>query len=283
LKTCKKEVSKWRHLLAVEINHTSNIMIETSMAETEAIVDESFSSSLPPEVTTIIVEARVRFNLKSNSSPEHEEKIATSYGTAFVVSSEGELVTNAHVVQNCKNVIAKNGAKKFDARILVSDNGNDLALLKVDNLKSIPATIRDGRNAKAGDYVAVFGFPLPGALSESGNLVEGNVTALAGLGGDARVYQISAPIQPGNSGGPLLDKFGNVAGIVNAKLDELLWARKTGSLPQNVNFAIKSGVLADFLDANSVAYNFGKADTVFDLTAIGERATAFTFQIACQK
>lgn len=84
-------------------------------------------------------------------------------------------------------------------------------------------------------------------------------------------------------GGPLLDEYGNIVGIVNAKLDELKWAKQTGSLTQNVNFAIKSSVLADFLDSQNVAYALGDINQKLDLTTIGERAADFTFQIVCKK
>src|SRR4029079_10829288 len=92
---------------------------------------------------------------------------------------------------------------------------------------------------RAGEAIAVYGFPLAGVLSSTGNVVSGNVTALTGLGDDVRYFQISAPIQPGNSGGPLMDYSGLVVGIVNAKLNDLAFAKTTGDLPQNVNFAIK--------------------------------------------
>ena len=76
------------------------------------------------------------------------------------------------------------------------------------------------------------------------------------MGDDARMIQISAPVQPGNSGGPLLDSSGRVIGVVNSKLNEIAYAKATGDLPQNVNFAIKANVAMNFLDAHSVPYEF---------------------------
>ena len=281
---CKKQLVAWKHQLAIEINKTQNIMIETSLVVTETQVSKQFEESLPPLVLAKIVEARSRINSADDSTgKKNTAEIPDAYGTGFLVSREGDLVSNAHVVENCKSVEVRNGAIVSDANVLGIDKLNDLAVLKISKSEMIPATIRSGKSAKAGEYVAVYGFPLPGALSDSGNLVGGNITALAGLGDDVRVYQISAPIQPGNSGGPLLDRYGNVAGIVNAKLDELLWAKTTGSLPQNVNFAIKSSVLTNFLDVYSVEYMFGKSEKALDLTDIGERAIGFTFQIVCRK
>ena len=120
------------------------------------------------------------------------------------------------------------------ASIVARDPANDLALLASEFRvgQGEIAAFRTGTPIRAGDAIAVYGFPLAGTLSSTGNVVSGNVTALAGLGDDVRYFQISAPIQPGNSGGPLLDYSGLVVGIVNSKLNELAFARKTGELPR---------------------------------------------------
>ncbi len=97
------------------------------------------------------------------------------------------------------------------------------------------------------------GFPLPGLLASEANVTTGTVSALAGIGNDTRFLQMTAPVQPGNSGGPLLDLEGRVVGVVVSKLDALKVASATGDIPQNVNFAIKAGVVRSFLDASGVA------------------------------
>jgi S1-C subfamily serine protease len=94
-------------------------------------------------------------------------------------------------------------------------------------------------SARLGEEIVVYGFPLAGLLASSGNVTTGNITALAGLGDDIRFLQISAPVQPGNSGGPVLDRNGNIVGIVVSKLDAIKTAIATQDIPQNVNFAIK--------------------------------------------
>lgn len=90
-----------------------------------------------------------------------------------------------------------------------------------------------------GDDLLVFGYPLLGILSTSGNLTRGYLTAMTGLRDDERYMQISAPVQPGNSGGPVLDMGGDVIGVVTYKLDALMTMKAIGDLPQNVNFALK--------------------------------------------
>jgi S1-C subfamily serine protease len=127
----------------------------------------------------------------------------------------------------------------------------------------------------------VYGFPLTGALAAGGNFTTGNVTALAGLADDSRFLQISAPVQPGNSGGPLLDRNGTVVGIVVAKLNALEIASATGDIPQNVNFAIKASVAAAFLDAQSVAHAENAGVGALSTPDIAERAKSFTVQVVC--
>ena len=109
-----------------------------------------------------------------------------------------------------------------------------------------------------------------------------NVTATAGLADDTRHLQISTPVQVGNSGGPLLDQFGNVAGVVVSKLNVLAAAKVTGDVVQNVNFAIKSAIVTNFLDANGVAPNENRAGQTLDPAAIAEAARAYTVLVTCR-
>jgi serine protease Do len=127
-----------------------------------------------------------------------------SFGTGFFVSSEGHIITNSHVVKDCISVQVTLGlAPKMAGRIMAHDAANDLALIKVEIHPAIFASLRSG--VRLGEGVAAFGFPLAGLLATSGNFTLGNVIAVAGMGDDTRILQISAPVQPGNSGGPLLD------------------------------------------------------------------------------
>lgn len=209
----------------------------------------------------------------------------TASGTGFVISTRGQIVTNHHVVEECRTLrVNLPGDVAHEARLVVSDQRNDLALIRTDLAlaEGEVAELRLGRPIPAGERIAVFGFPLAGALSSSGNLVEGNVTAVAGLGDDISQFQISAPVQPGNSGGPLLDFGGAVIGVVNARINDLAVAAVTGSLPQNVNFAIKANVLSNFLDAHSVAYRTSEAEKTMDLATVGTRARQFTVMVHCE-
>lgn len=109
------------------------------------------------------------------------------------------------------------------------------------------------------------------------------MTALAGMGDDVRFIQVSAPVQSGNSGGPLLDQSGNLVGVVTAKLNALKVAMRAGDLPQNVNFAVKAAILSAFLDANRVAYTLGvTAATPLAPADIADQARAISGFVMCK-
>ena len=188
-------------------------------------------------------------------------------GSGVVVGDHGEVLTNAHVVKACAQINVRSSAgDSATAQLIASDEKNDLAVVRTRPLSSV-ATFRDGKPVRAGDAIVALGYPLAGLLATTANLTVGNVSALAGLRDDSRYLQISAPVQPGNSGGPLLDGSGHLVGIVTAKLDAALVARFTGDIPQNVNFALKAEVARTFLDSKGIApsetskglFKFGQA------------------------
>lgn len=214
----------------------------------------------------------------SPDSPPRQE--ANSSGTGFLVSSSGYVLTNSHVVENCSRIEATpDGAPSKRAEIVARDRANDLALLKLSHVPKKFAVLR--RGARLGESVAAFGFPLTGLLSPSGNFTLGNVTALTGLANDSRYVQISAPVQPGNSGGPLLDENGNVVGIITGKLDALKLGIIIGDLPQNVNFAINGSLAITFLEANRVALSNEIASTPLSPPDLAEGAREITVFIRC--
>ena len=200
---------------------------------------------------------------------------ADSSGSGFRVA-RGAIVTNHHVIDDCSRLHVNGTA----AQVRGSDARSDLALLGV-TLPGPSASFRAQR-AAVGEPVAVAGYPLRGLLSGF-NLTTGNLSSLSGLGGDTRYLQITAPVQPGNSGGPMLDSAGNLMGVVVAKLNAVKLAKITGDIPQNVNFAIHVNVLRTFLDANSVDYDSASSNKPLAPTAIAEKARGFTVLVECWK
>jgi S1-C subfamily serine protease len=204
------------------------------------------------------------------AAPSRGDKIST--GTGFFVSKTGHVLTNEHVIKGCSEFqVSRTGAPATSARLVASDAANDLALLQTDATPGPvpPISVR----ARIGENVYVYGFPLAGTLASSGNFTVGHVSATAGLNDDTRKLQISAPVQPGNSGGPLIDQFGNVVGVIVSQL------RGTA---QNVNFAIKSTIALNFLDANRIEPSLDVATTALEPAKVAEQALSFTVQVICR-
>jgi TPR repeat protein len=203
-------------------------------------------------------------------------------GTGFVISQGGFVVTNNHVAGTCSEVRARHGADQLGAlSVVAKDAQNDLALLKLASRFPDAAVFREDRGLRQGDNVVVYGFPLVGVLTPQGNLTTGSISALSGLSNDSRMLQVSAPVQPGNSGGPLLDAGGNVIGVVSGQLNPKLVAQALGTIPQNVNFAIKASVVRNFLDANGVDYRTTTETHEMKTADAGDRAKKFTLFIEC--
>lgn len=170
-------------------------------------------------------------------------------GTGFYVTASGDVVTNAHVVNECSAV--ENAATGGVAANVVMDKRLDLALVRFSQPPPTFLRVRNG-GPELGEQLAVFGFPLDGLLASSGVATFGNVSALSGPGDRTDVFQMSAQVGPGSSGGPVVDGRGAVIGIVVARLDDRKLVAATGAVPQNTNFAVKSPALVTFLSSHGV-------------------------------
>jgi S1-C subfamily serine protease len=202
-------------------------------------------------------------------------------GTGFLITTEGHILTNEHVVGGCSSVkVQRPGDVAHNARVLAIDAQNDLGLVLADIKSSAVAPLRS--DVKLGENVSVFGFPLAQLLASSGNFTVGHVSALAGLKDDTSQFQISAQIHPGNSGGPVLDRNGNVVGVVVATLNTMAVAERTGIVAQNVNFAIKGRTALSFLDANSVKPSASVSSAQLESAELADRAKSFTVKILCE-
>jgi TPR repeat protein len=211
-----------------------------------------------------------------------ESKPAAS-STGFVVSRQGHVLTNHHVIEGCRTLRATTEGRTKTLTIVGSDEKNDLAVLKLPTPGFSVARFREGRNVRSGDGVVVVGFPLHGLLASEANVTTGTVSALAGMGNDTRFLQITAPVQPGNSGGPLLDQSGNIVGMVVSKLDTMKIAKATGDIPQNINFAINGTVARTFLDSQSVEYEISASSKIVGTAEIGATAKKFTLLLECYR
>jgi S1-C subfamily serine protease len=221
--------------------------------------------------------------LASGLTAGQAAEVATGSG---IFIGPGEVLTNAHVVADCRSIKLTffNGGPEA-ATLVARDEQNDLAVVRTrrkHDAASI-AAFREAPPLRTGDSVVALGYPLAGVLASGANLTVGNVSALAGVGDDSRYIQMSAPVQPGNSGGPLVDTSGHVVGIVSAKLDAVRVARAIGDIPQNVNFALKAQVARTFLDSQLISYKTEASNAHLSAADVGEIARPFTVHVACNK
>ena len=205
-----------------------------------------------------------------------------STGTGFAVAP-GLLITNHHVIDGCTSIEIVNSDGRRKSAVVDADPLIDLALLRVPGLRGSTAKIRTPSNVRLGESVMVFGFPLSGSLTSGGNFTSGLVSGLRGLRDSVGVIQITAPVQPGNSGGPVMDTSGSVVGVVVAKLDALRSAIATGDIPQNVNFAVSLDILSEFLIKNKVPVRDASATKPLDTTSVAELAQSFTYRVECME
>jgi S1-C subfamily serine protease len=197
-------------------------------------------------------------------------------GSGFVVGKGGEIATDYHVVPNCREIKLIDPSGKFNktAHIVAEDKPDDLAIISGGEagarlkIRSTPAVL--------GESITSYGFPLGPVLSSSGNMTTGTVSSTTGMQGNAKSLQITAPVQAGSSGGPVVDGSGAVIGIVASKLNALAVAAATGDLAQNVNFAWHVGLLQTLMNQKGIGYDDAakaSAKSGVDLAALLQKST----------
>lgn len=182
-----------------------------------------------------------------------DESINSAQGTGFIVSNKGHILTSAHLFKDEKTASLWVKGKRYDASIINKDAKNDLALLKINAPKDSfePLSISKTTTYKMGQDIYTIGFPLSDILGNSPRLNKGLISSTVGLKDDPNQIQITAEIQPGNSGGPLINNEGNIIGIIQSTLNPINVLARTGNnLPQNVNFASKVNMITEFLEKN---------------------------------
>ena len=192
---------------------------------------------------------------KPTPKPIEQNPVQVSTGTGFFISDTGLIITAHHVVENAKTIeITTSSGLKIPAQYVRGSKPNDVALLQ------IPATARpvdsrpwiplvSARSIDIGTDVFTMGFPMEGVLGRQIKFTDGSISAKSGIGDDQSRMQISVPLQPGNSGGPLVTNNGDVIGVISAGAAFKAFVEMSGSLPQNVNWAIKSDYAMLLLDA----------------------------------
>ncbi|MCF4099779.1 S1 family peptidase [Maritalea mediterranea] len=218
------------------------------------------------------------------SKPEQSAKVAVtdesprSSGTGFYINEAGQLLTNEHVVENCSAI----SVNAYSYEITALSPEFDLAVISPKLSAADPTKIaRFSRNeAKLNSDVTVAGFPYLDLFQDI-SITRGAVSSLSGILGDPSQIRITAPVQSGNSGGPLLDKAGNVVGVIVSKLNAQKVAENFGDTPQNVNFAINADVAKFFLRSNQIQFHEANSAEALTSTEIAELASEFTHPILC--
>jgi S1-C subfamily serine protease len=273
---------------ALQFNLTSTGPLLAALANCVAKVKAEGVNSAGDFAAPKVVPAKADVPNAAPGTPKAASKSGTKSGTGFVISASGHIVSNYHVIAGCAGDIHGNlaGEPATTLRLVAGDERNDLALLQgpASTFREF-ARIRD-RTIRSGDSVVAIGYPFHGLLTSDFTVTTGIVSSLSGLRNDTRFLQISAAVQPGNSGGPLLDSGGQIVGMVAGKLDALSMARATGDIPENVNFAIKTGAIRDFLDNSVVPYETSEPrdelkTSELKTTEIAGKARAYTLLISC--
>ncbi|WP_371376279.1 ankyrin repeat domain-containing protein [Thalassotalea aquiviva] len=252
--------------------HHGNVEISRLLAQKGASLYAVNSNNLSPyaiaqnkpnllaAITNIDVQAKV--DTPPKKSPKASAKpLLASTGSGFFINKHGDMVTNHHVIDKCEFVKVRHNNELYGASVVVFDNKNDLAVVSAELDNNAFSNLSAQQYPSLGESVTVLGYPLNSILGNSLKLTTGILSSHTGIQGDSSVYQISAPIQSGNSGGPVYDEAGEVLGVAVSTLDPLVMAKHTGSLPQNVNYAVKSTVLTNFLKANNIRFSVGSGES----------------------
>ena len=174
---------------------------------------------------------------RSGSAPGAE---ASWSGTAFLVNPTGLLLTGNHIIEDAESIEVACGGQPAQVAIVRSSSAStDLAVLEVPGLETERFLSLSKETPSLGARVFTVGYPLVGLLGEDPKYTEVTVSALSGPGGDASFLQISVPVQPGNSGGPLVNEEGAVVGVVIATASAPAFFQASGTIPQNINWAVK--------------------------------------------
>ena len=217
------------------------------------------------------------------SAPVAEKPKAVT-GSGVVVDGVGDILTANHVVAHCKSITVKTATSKaFDAAVFGVDPKNDLAIVKLayDAPLGEPAHFRvQSQPARLGETVGVIGYPLTGYLSSEPKATFGQVNSVAGINNDYTLLQISAPVQPGNSGGPVLDESGQVIGVLVGTAPMAVVAL-TGSVPQNVNFAVRGEVAQIFMAARGIKVVTGHRQQAESTEAVAAQGLKSTVLVQC--
>ncbi len=259
---------RWRRLKQVDQEHyamrkaaSEEYKIEMRALGNQYLTDEQYHNKaavLHGKHSVIALSMKQEWNSRKTQINEQAMKrtaqtkknMERTSGTGFFITDNGYIITAYHVVQDASKiqVLTKNGL--MDAQLVKSMSTEDIAVLKAEGNNFSHLPIISSRGVKLGGEVFTIGFPNTGLQGFNPKFTKGSISSLTGIQDSPKHFQISVPIQSGNSGGALVDNRGNVVGIIVSKLSEEVTYKLTGNLPENVNYAVKSSFVLSMLEAS---------------------------------
>lgn len=232
-----------------------------------------------------LAQAKAAYEKNKEQMPDIEKLLPnlspSNYGTGFFFGKNGQVLTAAHVIDECMKISVAYQGKPYPAKIKADSRLLDLAVLESEAANSQSLSIPTDRSVKLGRPIFVVGYPLAEMLSAYPSLTVGNISSVGGLKGSSEHFQFSAPIQPGNSGSPVIDYQGNLRGLVTSTLNQKIMLEEKGNSAQNVNFAVNLNLLRKFLDKNQIEYDTRDKQGSFEQASAD--AVKYTNQILCYK
>ncbi|MDC0541718.1 serine protease [Paracoccaceae bacterium] len=216
---------------------------------------------------------------KSEPDVNSDDTYKVASGSGFYVSDQGHIITNHHVIEGCEDMKVHSKGNVLETTKISEDRRNDLALLKTTKSpkhsfalsKESPFPLQE---------IIVAGYPFGEKVSSTLKFTQGIVSSIAGLGNDYSQIQIDAALQPGNSGGPILDEFGNVVAVAVAKLSLKKILKDFGVVPENTNFGVKASAVRNLMEGNGVSFKSPNTE-VISKRELSQVATDGTVYLTC--
>jgi hypothetical protein len=209
----------------------------------------------------------------------NDEVFSATSGSGFAVTSDGYVITNYHVIEGCTDVYIHDKGNSILSTIVTFDPTNDIALLK-GNFKPRSFYPLSQETPKLLTEVYVAGHPFGRDISTSVKVTKGIISSLTGIANNFSNLQIDAALQPGNSGGPIMNDKGNIVGVAVAKLALDKIVEEYGVVPENVNFGVKANVVINIMESENIKLPKPNLETV-PMSELSEMITDGTYYLSC--
>lgn len=240
----------------------------------------------PPQIAkaqklarNFVAKKNTKAETRIKPAPDGQMLVPASSGSGFAVSFDGHIITNYHVIQGCQRIKIHFNGKSIPITLLTFDPRNDLALLAGNFQPAIVLPLSTS-SPKLLQDVYVAGFPFGRNISTGVKVTKGIISSLMGAGNNFVNIQIDAALQPGNSGGPILDNKGNVIGVAVSILDKQKTLKKFGSSSENSNFGIKAVLVKTMLEVNNISTP-APNKTPISRSELGKIIYSGTYYLSC--